>query len=168
MGLDMYLKRLPKVETNEQVDELISFESGDVDRLVEHGKRLNENFDVERHLTLPEDWFPYGWAGKEVGYWRKANHIHRWFVENVQGGMDECVPHIVTKEKIEELLDAAKSATNPRTAGEVLPTQSGFFFGGTDYDDYYFEDNKNTVKILEEVLADTDFEKESIFYVSSW
>ena len=24
-----------------------------------------------------------------VGYWRKANHIHKWFVDNVQEGIDD-------------------------------------------------------------------------------
>lgn len=38
-----------------------------------------------------------------VGYWRKANHIHSWFVENVQGGEDECKPHYVSREKLQEL-----------------------------------------------------------------
>ena len=25
-----------------------------------------------------------------AGYWRKANQIHRWFVQNVQGDEDTC------------------------------------------------------------------------------
>jgi len=31
----------------------------------------------------------------EAMYWRKANAIHRWFVENVQGGQDDCKPYYV-------------------------------------------------------------------------
>lgn len=27
---------------------------------------------------------------EEVGYWRKANAIHGWFVDNVQKGNDDC------------------------------------------------------------------------------
>ena len=27
---------------------------------------------------------------ESVGYWRKANHIHKWFVDNVQNGEDDC------------------------------------------------------------------------------
>jgi hypothetical protein len=37
-------------------------------------------------------------------------------------------------------------------AGELLPTTSGFFFGGTEYDKYYMEDIKNTIKIIEKCL----------------
>jgi hypothetical protein len=29
---------------------------------------------------------------QEAGYWRKANAIHRWFVDNVQDGNDDCKP----------------------------------------------------------------------------
>ena len=29
----------------------------------------------------------------EVGYWRKANHIHRWFVENIQEAVSSAPRH---------------------------------------------------------------------------
>lgn len=41
-------------------------------------------------------------------YWRKANHIHKWFVDNFQDGNDDCRYVVITewdKEKLEELLD---------------------------------------------------------------
>lgn len=38
-----------------------------------------------------------------VGYWRKANHIHRWFVENIQKGNDDCGDYDVYVEDVEEL-----------------------------------------------------------------
>lgn len=31
-----------------------------------------------------KDWDRAFSEGIEVGYWRKANHIHKWFVDNVQ------------------------------------------------------------------------------------
>ena len=163
----MYLNRIPKVESNEKIDELTNIEAESNEELIAKAKEINEGFDAERHLNESE-YFKVGWVGKEVGYWRKANHIHRWFVDNVQNGVDECEPHIVTKEKLEELLKAAKASTTPAKAKKALPTQSGFFFGGTDYDEWYFQDNADTVKILEEVLASTDFEKETVYYCSSW
>ena len=44
--------------------------------------------------------------GEEVAYWRKANAIHRWFVDNVQDGDDDCNYHReVTKEDLESLRD---------------------------------------------------------------
>jgi hypothetical protein len=40
-----------------------------------------------------------------VGYWRKDNHIHRWFLENVQGGEDDCREYYVSIEQLHELRD---------------------------------------------------------------
>jgi len=41
---------------------------------------------------------------EEIGYWRKANHIHRWFVENVQEGSDDGHDYYVDRSELEELL----------------------------------------------------------------
>jgi hypothetical protein len=38
-----------------------------------------------------------------VGYWRKANQIHGWFVDHVQGGEDRCQSTPVTRAQLEEL-----------------------------------------------------------------
>lgn len=52
-------------------------------------------------------------------------------------------------------------------AEELLPTGSGFFFGGTDYDEYYFQDLEETVAIIDLALSpeNEDLEYE---YQSSW
>lgn len=103
----------------------------------------------------------------EAGYWRKANAIHKWFVENVQGGEDECKPHYVSREQLIELKELCERVIAFRhLAVELLPTASGFFFGGTDYDEYYFQDLEQTVKIIDDCLAlpeSWEFE-----YRSSW
>ena len=103
----------------------------------------------------------------EAGYWRKANQIHQWFVENVQGGEDECRPHYVSREQLQELRALCEEVlANREKAAELLPTASGFFFGSTDYGDYYFQDLEQTVKIIDECLElPTDWEFE---YRSSW
>jgi len=106
---------------------------------------------------------------EKVGYWRKANHIHGWFVENVQDGEDKCEEHKVSEEQLKELLEAINRVLNNHSlAEEILPTTSGFFFGGTEYDDWYFDNLKESKDIIEKVLAETDFEKQEIFYCSSW
>lgn len=47
---------------------------------------------------------------EEIGYWRKANQIHNWFVENVQDGIDDCDYHNeCTKEILEKLLSTCKT-----------------------------------------------------------
>ena len=120
---------------------------------------------------------------KQVGYWRKANEIHNWFVENVQDGEDDCDYHNeCTRGILEDLLHTCKTvldscATTYRdgqvvidssVAEELLPRCRGFFFGGDGYDEYYVSDIVDTIKILEDVLATTDFETQMVFYISSW
>lgn len=105
----------------------------------------------------------------EIAYWRKANHIHNWFVKNVQNGIDECQSSEVSKEQLEQLLsDCKKVLKHKDQARETLPTASGFFFGGTDYDEYYFQDIKNTIQQIETILNDVDFDENYVFYVASW
>ena len=103
----------------------------------------------------------------EAGYWRKANAIHQWFVKNVQEGKDDCRPYYVGREQLEELRDVCKRVLQFRhLAVELLPAQSGFFFGSTDYDDWYYQDLEQTVAIIDDVLelpTSWDFE-----YRASW
>lgn len=102
----------------------------------------------------------------EIGYWRKANQIHRWFVDNVQDGRDECKIHELGKEKLEELLSICKQIKeNPEQASKLLPTQQGFFFGSYEYDEFYMMDIEETIMICEWALSqDYDW----FMYQSSW
>ena len=108
---------------------------------------------------------------ERVGYWRKANQIHRWFVENIQDGNDDCKEYWVPAHKLHELYNICKKVLrNHKLAPELLPTQSGFFFGGTDYDEYYFEDIKQTIDILKPVIKETSTDEYvgDFYYSSSW
>ena len=40
-----------------------------------------------------------------LGYWRKANAIHNWFVKNVQNGDDDCREYVVSEVELKDLLD---------------------------------------------------------------
>ena len=112
------------------------------------------------------------WVIEEVGYWRKANHIHKWFIDNVQDGKDDCGDYYVDESKLHKLLDVCKTILEDNSkASELLPTQSGFFFGGTQYDEYYFQSIKNTIEILENIFAQyngKDYLPGDIYYSSSW
>ena len=57
---------------------------------------------------------------------------------------------------------------NPQVCHKELPTQSGFFFGNTDYNEHYIWDIRQTYEACEKILKETDFEKQMLFYVSSW
>src|SRR5437764_462698 len=58
---------------------------------------------------------------EEVAYWRKANHIHKWFVDNVQDGVDDCKEYYVTREQLQELLSRCEqvSAASKLIDGKV-------------------------------------------------
>lgn len=107
-----------------------------------------------------------------IGYWRKANAIHNWFVQNVQGGNDECQRSYVSKEKLESLkTDCLKTlvALNNEdfdTVMEILAPTSGFFFGSQETGKWYKQDLENTVKIIDKALD--KFKDYDIYYQASW
>jgi hypothetical protein len=106
--------------------------------------------------------------GSEVIYWRKANAIHRWFVDNIQDGSDECEDHEVTADQLRELKDIClKVVQNPILADELLPTRSGFFFGSTEYDEWYHDEILRTYEYLSDLLSEAP-EDEVFTYWSSW
>ena len=100
-------------------------------------------------------------------YWRKANQIHAWFVDNVQDGNDNCGEYYVSHTKLKELLDLVNEALAKRDPNLIKP-RGGFFFGGTDIDEWYWHDLKDTKKKLERVFALPEMSKLSFFYTSSW
>jgi hypothetical protein len=105
----------------------------------------------------------------EVGYWRKSNQIHNWFVINVQGGKDECEPYFVSKDQLKQLLDTCDKVLNDfLLAPTLLPGRNGFFFGGINYNMYYMEEIKETYLLVDKIMKETNFEKDVIIYQASW
>lgn len=107
----------------------------------------------------------------EIAYWRKANQIRHWFVNHIEefkedhnGGY-----YTITKELLEELIEDCNSVlTNHDMAEDILPTSSGFFFGSTRYDEWYYNQLENTIDQCERVINETDWENEVIVYHESW
>lgn len=185
MGLDMFLNKVKRIKdlTLEQIIETASYvEYLDDERAKSYTfkewcggdegyvvKSEIENVKQNMHEEKIGDDYSYKTILYEIAYWRKANQIHRWFVENVQNGVDDCGRYEVTKEQITELLNVTnKVLNNPESAETLLPTQSGFFFGDTEYDRWYYKDLNSTKEQLEKALSETDFEHEIVYYHSSW
>lgn len=158
MGLDMYLRRKVYIGANYEHNDI----KGEI-TLTRQGKPVKIIFDKVTEIT------------ENCGYWRKANQIHNWFVQNVQKGEDDCGEYYVSKDNLNELLDVCmKIKGNPTLASELLPTTQGFFFGSEDYDEWYWQDIDNTIKIINDILEDTEevngktFSRGDIYYQSSW
>jgi hypothetical protein len=103
-----------------------------------------------------------------VGQWRKANAIHNFFVETVQNGHDDCGEYPITREDLETLKLLCQDVLIDREdAKNILPTQSGFFFGSTEYDEDYFDKARYTLKVCEDALLLID-KGANLTYSSSW
>jgi hypothetical protein len=151
MGLDMYLTAKRYVSDYNDTDKALSTE------LMRHFPELTETQTIQE-------------VSVRVGYWRKANAIHKWFVTNVQQGVDNCGSYSVSRDTLTELRDICVRVRDwpGGLAAEQLPTASGFFFGNTDYDEWYFQDVERTVKFIDAALLLQETENWDIEYSSSW
>ena len=108
----------------------------------------------------------------QIGYFRKFNALHSYIVKTFADGIDNCQDIILYKEDVEQIKKVLDDVLNAHQqvekAKEILPTQSGFFFGGTDYDEFYFEDVKVAADLMQNLLDNFDFEKYQLIYEASW
>jgi hypothetical protein len=151
MGLDMYLNKKTYVKYWEH--------NGDdnYEVIVKKAGKVVESINTKQITNIEE----------EVGYWRKANAVHKWFVDNVQGGVDECQESYVPASKLQELLDICLYIKKDnKLAEELLPTEDGFFFGPTDYDKWYLLTIDQTIQILEKL--DLENTTADFYYQASW
>ena len=190
MGLDMYLERCDR--------KAWGYRNVDIDEVKKSKPQLYE--ELKPYIHQRGQYAPWESIFEDVGYWRKANAVHKWFVDNVQNGVDNCEYYEVNKEQLETLLDICKTikdktimddgyvkngerfengmwcpiyeegitVVNPEVAHSLLPTTSGFFFGSTEYDQWYMEDIESTIDILTKALETTDFDTHMITYCASW
>ena len=87
-------------------------------------------------------------------YWRKSNQIHQWFVNNVQGGTDNCAEYSVDIDQLKLLSKTIEPAlASTAAASEYMPTAEGFFFGSQEYDSYYFDDLRSTKTKIDQLIA---------------
>ena len=153
MGLDMYLTKKHYVKNWDWEEN--PERKYDVD--VKRGGKTIPHIKKERISYIEE----------EVMYWRKANQIHAWFVENVQDGVDECQEVYVSHDKLKELLTLCRQALFHKDPKELMP-QGGFFFGGTDIDEWYWADIKDTIKQIAPLVEKDEYKGLSYYYQSSW
>jgi hypothetical protein len=171
MGLDMYLS----------VREFISKTEYYTDENGGYASKPNQKYEDIVNAIDMFDTSEFSGGGSvsvmtTVGYWRKANAIHGWFVNNLAGGLDECQEIHVPRNALVDLLAACKAVMSVSVAESkqdvadefgLNPTE-GFFFGGYELDEYYDEDIKYTIKMIEYVLENTSPQKTEFVYQASW
>lgn len=221
MGLEMDLYKVKRVEGFSAMDYAYADRRLEYNRGKENAKKNKKRFKpsledwgIPSSMTLEKakvfeselrevgGYFKRLSIFDEVGCWEKANHIHAWFVRNVQGGTDDCSYYFVTEDQFLELKETCEKvvALKPFSIDEnsdlfyvgastlidngvitkadyeemeaklkgIMPTQAGFYFGGTDYNPYYFQTVEETLEIANKILENGDFDKEVYLYHSSW
>jgi hypothetical protein len=99
-------------------------------------------------------------------YFRKVNFIYEFFRNDMKN--ERC---IVDKTRIKQLIDVCENVLKHKGdkdyAKEHLPTTSGFLFGSTNYDEWYWNDVKDCIKQMNKLyrgLTDEDF----VIWEFSW
>lgn len=100
----------------------------------------------------------------EVVYWRKANAIHHWFtyghendnLEYLECEMDELQ---ILKKQCQEDIDNKDNPDHKKN----LVTASGFFWGGMEYDEWFYKDLQETVDKITELEQEHE-EGDGYFY----
>lgn len=163
MGLDMYLTK--KVYVGGEFSDVQDKEKEISFDFMKFGKKEEYKFQIKDISEVVI----------RIGYWRKANAIHKWFVDNCQEGVDDCREAYVSSQQLIALKDICKEIVNTKDkekqeelAQSKLPPQSGFFFGGDSIDDYYLECLQYTIEIIEKLQKNSDFEFGDYYYSSSW
>jgi len=151
MGLDMYLSvRRYLRTTDENYPKVID--------------ALGLGYDYDRQYSA----FVEG----TIAYWRKANAIHSWFVENIQDGDDNCGSFSVPATELYTLRAICRRSVDNYDCGHPNPvelkTQEGFFFGSTEYDEDYWEILRDTVTLLDRALGVDNADEVEYMYHASW
>ena len=145
MGLDMYLFKRKKVRDDD--------------------KDLNKSAYNQRLYRARKN-------EEEILYWRKANMIRSWFVNHTALLSDDDGVYIpISRATLELLKQDLEDTLNDHNLATVLfPTSNGFFFGDTEYNEYYWDKLKYTLERVNNILDNdvVDWENEVIEYCDSW
>ena len=149
MGLDMYLRKKYYIG-GEYEHRKVSGRA-----TVVFGSLKNPKTKKPVRLVLPAA--SVSEISVNVCYWRKANAIHNWVVENVQNGNDDCGNYELDSKTLEELLgdvdETLKQKGKPKPEITDLKPKAGFFFGSTEIDEWYWEELERASASLREILA---------------
>jgi len=99
---------------------------------------------------------------QRVMYWRKASAIHRYFTKDAKE--DNCIDFPKTIEDIQALRLLCINSIEEKEP--LLETGSGFFWGSTEYDSYYWEDLQDTADAMEAIIS--EHQEGDTYEYSAW
>jgi hypothetical protein len=160
MGLDMYLsvrKYVNRIDWD-TTDKMESPRFTSIVNTLDMRELLEPDGATGAYVEIP------------VMYWRKSNAIHNWMVRELADGVDDCRPLELSTDKLRELVVLCEQVLEDHSkAGELLPTGSGFFFGTTEYDEYYYGDLMHTADRLRYIVAEAEANTiDYLVYQASW
>ena len=154
-----WIRKLSKIVNYPQFDlkdlgVSYSYETGEYSFTPVPTEKFEECFDeIVKH-----------YYGHYVGYFRKVNCVYRYFEDKLT---DETA--WVTKDECEDIVKRCSAVLeNPDLASELMPTRSGFFFGSTEYDKYYFSDLKDVRKQFKSFIKYFKTDDDLVFIHMSW
>lgn len=150
----------------------IRFEKAKRHRVEETEERLNEiekelhnanNSSVKEFNSLQNEYDELN-PWKEVAYFRKVNFLLPFFEY-----CEDCSRLEIDDYKIDELLVKCKQVLEDHSLAEtLLPIQCGFFFGNTEYNDWYFDEVKEVYDKFSEIAEDFNSDEDMLVMVCWW
>ncbi|CCW29055.1 hypothetical protein ABLA30_08915 [Xenorhabdus nematophila] len=116
-------------------------------------------FSVEKHKKCTD-------KNIQVGYFRKVNSLLYWVSNNVQN-VNNCEEILISKHKLEQLIAVLNELTKDN-CNKLFPTSDGFYFGSTEYDEYYWSDVEEIKDWVNNVLKSFDFNHYKLFFWAWW
>lgn len=102
----------------------------------------------------------------EVAYFRKFNALIQWVDTHIKE-VGNCEDIQLNKEDLLKLLQTL-TRLNPQNCQELFPTTEGFFFGSTEYDDYYWENITRIQITVSQLLKKVDFIHTVVYFHAWW
>ena len=136
-------------------------------KITNYDFKYSKMLESVKPLSEVEEWAKniLRWTYAESdAYFRKVNFVYRYFSPKLEN--EAC---FVTRYDLEDLIRRCEMVLNNEGAAEeLLPTQSGFFFGSTDYDNYYYADVEDCKKQMKKLLKGLNEDTDAIYVVMSW
>lgn len=178
MGLDIFFNKAEK--SNFMIENAINefYEKTSEDMAYDKVKEIALSLGIEDRLNIEEHQYTntknevvkYVSAARndtsEVMYFRKHNWLLPFF-----GYGENCSNKVISKDDVEQFISVAEKVLEKKdveTAEELLPTESGFFFGNDAYNEWYFKDVEEDLEEFRNCFANMDWDNDVLLMNCWW